>query len=104
MYTQSDDLDSGSTRVAARVSGASGERRRLFKSPLHAWPCAAAYGGPAGSHGGCAPRYVHPQGTGVVVVVVNRTIRSHAMGLPTQRRLVLHALVHTRHTPSPSPF
>jgi len=39
------------------------------------------------------PRYVQPRGTGVVV---NRTIRSHATGLPTQRRLVLHALVHTR--------
>lgn len=47
-----DKLDSGGTRVAARVSesGASGERRRLFKSLLllHAWPCAATYGGPAG--------------------------------------------------------
>lgn len=62
-------LDSGGTRVAARVSeggasGASGERRRLFKSPPGA-ARVATYGGLAGSHGGCAPKYVtHVQGNG----------------------------------------
>lgn len=59
------------------------------------------YGGPA-----VFPRrmrtvvrtYTHGERT--TSVVVNRIIRSHATGLPTQKRApFLHALVHTRHTP-----
>jgi len=79
------------TRVAARVSGVSGEcHYTLLKSPaiLHAWPsCSYVWE----SHG--FPRrmcivltyasYTHGERT--ASVVVNRIIRSHATGLPTHR-------------------
>lgn len=77
-------LDSGGTRVAARVSergaGLPASDVGFLKARLvlHAWPCAATYGGPAGFPRRMCTRVRNTRTAGERAIVVNRTIRSHA--------------------------